>query len=206
MSGSDECREALEKHAELRHTLEDDRYQDDERETLLYNSFKTIRSAFEVQQEARAISLTALSLALYQDILAPVGTLVDPKAAYITLRNRVQTAVDAYDAEMAKPLSSTDRGLFRKALADLRREVNYVPDSLRSTSLFVNRDHWLGLVRFAERMHLDTFAMQNHPLVQPIEDLKKALLNSYRREHAKAVQPSYWSAKFVFHGSFVPYV
>ena len=176
MSGSDECREALEKHAELRHTLEDDRYQDDERETLLYNSFKTIRSAFEVQQEARAISLTALSLALYQDILAPVGTLVDPKAAYITLRNRVQTAVDAYGAEMAKPLSSTDRGLFRKALADLRREVNYVPDSLRSTSLFVNRDHWLGLVRFAERMHLDTFAMQNHPLVQPIEDLKKALL------------------------------
>jgi len=176
MSGSDECREALEKHAELRHSLEDDKYQDDERETMLYTSFKTIRSAFEVQQEARAISLTALSLALYQDILAPVGTLVDPKAAYITLRNRVQTAVDAYDAEMAKPTSTTDRGLFRKTLADLRREVNYVPDSLRSTSLFVNRDHWLGLVRFAERMHLDTFAMQNHPLVQPIEDLKKALL------------------------------
>ena len=125
MSGSDECREALEKHAELRHSLEDDKYQDDERETMLYTSFKKIRSAFEVQQEARVISLTSLSLALYHDILAPVGTLVDPKAAYIGLRNRVQTAVDAYDAEMLSPLLLPTVGFSRRS---------WPPSDTRSTT------------------------------------------------------------------------
>ena len=102
--------------------------------------------------------------------------MVDPKLAYIGLRNRVQKAVDAYDKEAAKPIGSTDLGLLRKDLAKPRYEVNYLPDSLRSTSLFRNRADWLSLVSFAESMHLDTFAMQDHPLVKPIEDLKKVLL------------------------------
>ena len=174
---SPECQTALEKHSQLRHKLEDEKYAEEERETLLYDSYqKEIRSVFEVSQEARRINLKELSDAMYRNTIVAIGTMNDPKAAYIGLRNRVMKAVDAYDAEVAKPIESTDRGLLKNDLVKLRSEINYLPDSLRSTSLFMNRAHWLSLVSFAESMHLDTFAMQDHPLVNTIRDLKKVLL------------------------------
>ena len=121
---SAECREALRKHSQLRHELEDPKVTDEERETLLYDSYQKIREVFEVVQEAKQVSLKELSDAMFKMIIAVVGTMVDPKLAYIGLRNRVQKAVDAYDAEAAKSIGSTDLGLLRKDLAKLRYEVN----------------------------------------------------------------------------------
>jgi len=116
-----------------------------------------------------------LSDVMYKVIMAVIGEMVDPKSAYIGLRNRVQRAVDGFDAEMAESIRSTDFGLYRKDLEKLRQEITYLPDSLRSTSLFKNRAAWLSLVDFAESMHLDTFAIQAHPLVTPIKELQAVL-------------------------------
>ena len=95
--------------------------------------------------------------------------------AYADLRNRVQATVNAYDEELAKPIGSTDLVFFRNDLVPLRGEVNYVTNSLRSTSLFKDRADWFRLLDFAGSMHLNTFAIQAQPLDSQIAQLRAVL-------------------------------
>ena len=67
------CQEVLEKHSQLRHDLEDPKYNYDEKESLLYESYQGIREMFEAKQEARQVNLEELSEVMNRKILQVVG-------------------------------------------------------------------------------------------------------------------------------------
>ena len=73
--------EVLEKHSQLRHDLEDPKYNTDEKESLLYESYRGIGKVFEAKQEARQVNLQELSEVMFKKIIILVGSLVDPKVA-----------------------------------------------------------------------------------------------------------------------------